>query len=169
MRRVLALALAAAIVSLGVPGASSAARRQTQVTAGQVSGAAKDRAGMPITNASVRLRNTATGQVAGVTRTAADGSYEFRRVPAGNYVVELIDENGGVAAASMSITVSPASMTVSGVVVTGASGKAGVGAMATTGLGPFFKSTAGILLLTAAGGGLAAGIIGASSDKSPSR
>jgi hypothetical protein len=169
MRRLLALALVAAMTSLGLPGVSSAARLQAPVTTGQLSGTARNQAGVPITDATVRLRNTGTGQVAGVTKTAADGGYEFTNVPAGSYVVELLDSNGGVAATSMSVSLGTGSMNVSGVALTASSGKAGVGAVASAGAGHFFKSTAGILLLAAAGGVAVAGIVGASTDKSPSR
>jgi hypothetical protein len=168
MRRVLALALVAAIASLGMPSLSFAAGARATGTTGQVSGAVRTDAGTPIANASVRLRNTGTGQVAGTTTTAANGEYSFKNVPAGNYVIELMDSQGNAVATSMPVTMET-SGTVNGVAITAPVGKAGVGAVSQPGLGHFFTSTAGILLLVGAGGGLVAGVIGATTQKSPSR
>jgi hypothetical protein len=134
--------------------------------AGQVAGTARTEVGNPIANTSVRLRNTGTGQVAGTTTTAANGEYSFKNVPEGNYVIELVDSNGTVIATSAPVALT-STESVTGVALTATAGKAGVGAVA--GSGHFFTSTAGILLLAAAGSGLVVGVIGATTQKSPSR
>jgi hypothetical protein len=166
MKRFLALALTLAMVTLGLPSVSFAAGPQTT---GQVAGTAQTGAGSPIANATVRLRNTGTGEVAGTSRTAADGAYSFGNVPAGNYVVELVDANGAVTATSMPVSLATGSMAVTGVAVTTAVGKAGVGAVAASSTGSFFTSTGGILLLAAAGGGAVAGIYAATRTTRPSQ
>jgi len=169
MRRLLALSLACAIVALGVPSVSLAAGPQVQSTGGQVAGTARSEAGSPIGNATVRLRNTATGEVASTSRTAANGEYSFGRVPAGNYVVELVDNNGVVIATSMPVSLATGSMSVTGVALTTAAGKAGIGAVGAMGPGPFFHSTGGLLLLAAAAGGGVVGILGATKTASASK
>jgi hypothetical protein len=166
MKRFLALSLACAIVLLGVPSASSAAGPQTT---GQVAGTAQTRGGNPIANGTVRLRNTGTGEVAGTSRTAANGAYSFGNVPAGNYVVELVDANGAVIATSVPVSLATGSMAVTGVALTAAVGKAGVGAVAGSSTGAFFHSTGGILLLAAAGTVAAVGIYEATKTTSPSQ
>lgn len=166
MKRFLALALTFAMVTLGLPLASFAAAPQTT---GQVAGTAQTGAGTPIANGTVRLRNTGTGEVAGTSRTAANGAYSFGNVPAGNYVVELVDANGAVTATSMPVTLATGSMAVTGVALTTAVGKAGVGAVGASSTGSFFTSKGGILLLAAAGGGAVAGIYAATKTTSASQ
>lgn len=155
------------MASLGLPGVSFAATG-SPVIAGRVSGAARTTGGNPIANATVRLRNTGTGQVAGTATTAASGDYSFKNAQAGNYVVELLGANGAVVATSVPVTLSM-SESVSGVALTPAVGAAGVGAVPEYGAGSFFKSKAGILILAGAATGVVAGIIVSRTDKSPSR
>lgn len=170
MRRLLALLLASAIVSLGLPAVSYAAGPQAQPANGQVAGTAQTGAGSPIANATVRLRNTASGDVAATAKTDAGGAYSFGRVPAGNYVAELVDGNGAVIATSMPVSLTSGSMSVTGLALTAANGKAGVGAVGTTtGVRGLFTTTGGILLVAATAGGAVAGIIGATKTTSPSR
>lgn len=168
MKRFLALALALAIVFLGVPGVSSAAGRQAS-SSSQVAGTATSQAGTPMANTTVRLRNMATGEVAATSRTSASGAYTFAKVPAGNYVVELVDNNGAVIATSAPVALATGSMSIQGVALTPAAGKAGVGAVAGTSTGHFFTSTAGIVLLVGAGAGAVAGVVVATRTTSPSR
>ncbi len=166
MKRLLALSLACAMVLLGVPGASAAAGPQTT---GQVAGTAQTTGGNPIANATVRLRNTGTGQLAGTTRTLADGTYSFGNLPAGNYVVELVDANGAVIATSAPVSLATGAMSVTGVALTAAAGKAGLGAVGATGAGHFFTSTGGIVLLAAVGAGAVVGIVEATKTTSASQ
>ena len=169
MRRFLALALAFAIVSLGVPTTAFAAAPQAKVVNGQVAGTARSAAGTPIANTTVRLRNTGNGEVVVTSKTTASGEYTFKGDPAGNYVVELVDNNGVVIATSMPVSLATGSMSVTGVALTTAAGKAGIGAVGAMGPGPFFHSTGGLLLLAAAAGGGVVGILGATKTASASR
>jgi hypothetical protein len=169
MKRLLALALVLAMVSLGVPATAFAAAPQAKMGNGQVTGAAQNEAGSPIANATVRLRNTGTGDVVATSRTAADGGYSFSNLAAGNYVVELVDSNGAVIATSVALSLTTGSMSVSGVALTAAVGKAGVGAVGATGAGHFFTSTGGILLLAAVGAGVVVAVIGATEETSASK
>ena len=167
MRRYLALVLVVAMALLGVPSVTFAGTG-SPVIAGQVSGAARTTGGSPIANATVRLRNSGTGQIAGTTTTGAGGDYSFKTAQAGNYVVELLNSTGAVIATSVPVSLSR-SESVNGVALTPASGAAGIGAVPEYGAGSFFKSKAGILLLAGAATGLVAGVIVSSTDKSPSR
>ncbi len=53
--------------------------------------------GEPLPNAEVRARNLLTGEVSGTTTTGPGGEYSFAVDP-GNYVVEILGENGLVVA-----------------------------------------------------------------------
>lgn len=168
LRRSLALALVVAIALLGVPSVTSAAGPRAQATGGQVGGAARTGTGSPIANATVRLRNTGTGQAAGTATTAVNGEFSFKNVPAGNYVVELVDNSGAVIATSAPVSLT-GSESVTGVAITATVGKAGVGAVPATGQGSFFRTSTGILILAAAGAGLGVGAWASLTQKSPSR
>lgn len=169
MKRILAFTLALAMVSLGLPSVSYAAGRQAQQVGGQVLGTARSEAGSLISNAAVRLRNTASGEVISTSRTAANGDFSFSNVPAGSYVVELLDNSGAVIATSSSVSLAAGSMGVTGVVLTASAGRAGAAVVGSTTAGHFFTSTGGIVLLAAIGGGAVAGIVLATRTTSPSR
>jgi hypothetical protein len=169
MRKFLSLALVVAIVSLGMPSVSFAAGRGAQQGNGQVMGTARSEAGSPIANATVRLRNSATGDVVATSKTTATGEFSFGNVPTGSYVVELVDGNGAVIATSAAVSLAPGATSVTGVALTAAVGKAGVGAVAATGGGHFFTSTGGIVLLAAVGAGVVAGVYFATRTTSASQ
>jgi hypothetical protein len=172
MKSILALTLALAMVSLGVPSVSFAAGRQARQGGGQLVGTARSDAGNPIANGTVRLRDTANGEVISTTRTAANGDFSFGSVPAGDYVVELVDSNGIVIATSSSVSLAAGAMSVTGVPLTVAVAKTATGsagAAGATGAGHFFTSTGGIVLLAALGGGAVAGVVAATRTTSPSK
>ncbi len=160
MKRILALALVVTLVTLGVPTSSFAGPRLNS----SVAGVAKDSAGKPLANATVRLRNVLTGQLAGTTRTSIAGSFTFENLASGNYVIETLNGAGRVMAASASVDVAPGA-TVTGVAVT-APAEAGAqgGTAAAAGGGSFFTSTTGIIVLAAIGAGVVTGIVLATGD-----
>ena len=166
MRRILALALVVALVMIGVPTASFAGPRATS----SVAGMAKDTAGRPLANTTVRLRNVMSGQLAATARTSVGGTFAFENLASGNYIVEAVNAAGRIAATSSSIDLAPG-MARTGVAVTApadmvAAGQAGAAAAAG---GSFFSSAAGIVLLTAIGAGVVAGVWLATDDDSPSK
>jgi hypothetical protein len=170
MRRILALTLALAIVSLGVPASSSAAGKQVEAKSanGRVAGVAKDSAGQPAANRSVRLRDMVTGRAVSTARTNAAGAFAFDNVPAGIYVVEVINDSGSVVALSGSQTLNAGSMLADGLVIILESEKAAAAIVAAGG-GSFFSSTTGMLILAAAGAGAVVAIVAVTHDKSPSK
>jgi len=162
MKRLLALALVVALVTLGVPTSTFAGPRVNS----SVAGIAKDMTGSPLANTTVRLRNVLTGQLAGTTRTSIAGAFLFENLKSGNYIVETLDAAGRIVAASSSVDLAPgASMTGVAVTAPAAPKKAGAAA----GGGSFFTSTTGIILLAAIGAGVVAGIVVATRDSSPSK
>ncbi|HEY3381976.1 MAG TPA: carboxypeptidase-like regulatory domain-containing protein [Vicinamibacterales bacterium] len=167
MKRVLALALVVALVSLGVPTASfAAAPRQAN---GSIAGIAKDAGGTPLGNYTVRLRNTGTGAISGTTQTSAAGEFSFASLPTGNYVVEITDSTGKIIATSSALNLG-AGATLTGVAVAAsAAGAAAAAAAVGGGAGAFFTSTAGILILVAAGAGTVAAIVATRGDSSPKK
>jgi len=158
MKRALALALVVALVGLGIPAPAFA-------SVVQVAGAVKYMSGMPAPNMAVRIRNAATGQVAGTGSTSAAGEFSFANVGPGTYVVEVIDGSGRILATSTSIGLATAATTVTGVAI--ALTESDQGTTSSGGGGNFFKSTAGILLLAGAAALVVGGIVVATNDDTP--
>jgi hypothetical protein len=74
---------------------------------GTVSGTAWYADQSPIPNALLRLRNLTTGQLALGAEADAAGRFEFDPVPAGSYVVELVDDTGRVRAVGQMFSLGP--------------------------------------------------------------
>ena len=163
MKRLLSIALIAALVTVGLPSAMFAGPRLNS----SVAGIAKDMAGKPLANTTVRLRNVVTGQLAGTARTSLSGAFTFENLASGNYIVETVDTAGRIMATSSSLDVAPGA-TLTGVAVTAPAAAKQAGAAAAGG-GSFFTSTAGIVLLAAIGAGLVTGIVLSTRDDSPSK
>jgi hypothetical protein len=164
MKRVLALALIVALVSIGMPMSSFAGPRVNS----SVAGIAKDMSGRPLANTTVRMRNVVTGQIAGTARTSLSGAFTFENLTSGNYIVETVNAAGRVVATSSSLDLAPGA-SVTGVAVTAPAEVAAAQAAAAAGGGSFFASTGGIVLLAAIGAGAVAGIYYATKDDSPSK
>jgi hypothetical protein len=155
MRRLLALALVVALISIGVPTSSFAGPRVNS----SVAGIAKDTTGRPLANTTVRMRNVMTGQIAGTARTSLSGAFTFENLTSGNYIVETVNAAGRIVATSSSLDVAPG-MAMTGVAVTAPADVAAAaqpGAAAVVGAS-FFSSGAGMLVLTAIGTGTVAGL-----------
>ena len=159
MRRVLVVALA---LSLAVPASAvfAAGAGQAPGTA-SIAGSARGAAGRAAANFTVRLRDLATGQLAGTTTTGAGGQFTFAGINPGNYVIEVVNASGEIVSTSASISVA------SGAAVTGVSVSAPAALVA--GGGSFFGSTLGLLTIAAAGAGIAGVSIAAGTPASPSR
>lgn len=63
---------------------------------GQISGTAKDEAKSPYTDYSVRVRDVQAGQIAGTSPLDNTGAFNIPNLPAANYLVELVNEDGKV-------------------------------------------------------------------------
>jgi hypothetical protein len=63
--------------------------------------------GRPVANATLRLRNAATGEIAGRTVSADAGQFTFVEAAAGTYVVECVDDLGKVLGVGNTFEVKP--------------------------------------------------------------
>ena len=135
---------------------------------GSVAGKATNAQGAALSGVKVQLRNVDTGQIAGTTQSGANGAFSFTGLGAGNYVVEIVDASGKIIGTSASMAVAAAGV-ISGVTVAASAAGALAGAAAAGGLGAFFSSTGGILLLVGVGAGVTAGVIAATNNGSPSK
>ncbi len=154
MRRSFASALIVALIALGLPAAPFAAAPQI---AGTISGFAREAGGQPAANVVVRLRNVDNGQVLGVMRTEPTGAFIFSNVPAGNYIVEIVDSANRVLAAGAPIALAQ-KMTMGGIVVTLPASAKAVAAAGAAG-GSFWSSGAGIALIASLGAETVAGVL----------
>ena len=111
IRHRMAVSVLVAAVSLLAPHAGGA---QTPVSAerqgdgmgttasssqGVINGTVITPDGAPLPNTAVRARNLLTGEISGETTTGPDGQYSFNVEP-GNYVIEILGEEGLVLAAT---------------------------------------------------------------------
>jgi len=94
----LAVALSLPLSPVGVIGAA-------QMQAASVAGTATSSSGEILVNATVQLRDLATGTVSGTTRSSSTGDFSFAAVNPGNYVVEILNAAGQVVGTSASISV----------------------------------------------------------------
>jgi hypothetical protein len=157
------IGLLALVLALGVAAAADAGQ-----ATGSIAGTVRDAQGQPLASAKLQLRNIDTGQTVATTRARADATYLFTGVVPGNYVVEIVDDSGKVLGLSSASSVA-ANGAITGLIVALSATDAAAGAAAAGGLGAFFSSTGGILLLVGIGAGVTAGVIAATNDASPSR
>jgi Carboxypeptidase regulatory-like domain len=191
MKRAISILLAVAIlVAYQLPTISAAGQNT-----GELSGTAMV-GGKPLPNVTVRLRNVDNGQVVGSMTTNERGEFRFTGLPPGNFVVEIVGENGRLVAASARIGLASGIMTASSVTVTtsaaaaaaaglgagaaaaGVAGAASVVGAATGAIGVavggaasggFFASTLGIVTLAAVVAGIGTAAVAARGDASPSQ
>jgi hypothetical protein len=143
MHRVLALAL---VVSMaGTPSVFAAGAAQAPVNS-SMSGSVKTMSGRSIANATVRLRDLETGQLAGTTTSDAAGQFSFPGLAAGSFTVEIVNASGEIIGSSAPISVEPG-QAITGVVVSTTESSKKKGA--------FFTSTAGLIAIAASGAAVA--------------
>ena len=123
-----------------------------------------------VAKATVRLRNLTTGDLSGNSVSSAAGEFSFSGLPAGSYVVEVVNAAGEIVGASAPIAVAAGAQVTGVVVAASAAAAAGVGGAATAGVASagFFTSTAGIVALAAAGAAVAGVTVAASSKTASS-
>jgi len=160
LKRIMVLAT---VLALGIAMTAFAAQGT-----GQISGTARNAQDKVLANVRVQLRNVDTGALVATTKSAADGAFEFKGLNPGNYVVEIVDDDGKIIGASTSMALAAGGI-VSGLTISASAAGALAGAAAAGGIGAFFSSTGGILLLVGIGAGVTAGVIASTSDASPSR
>jgi hypothetical protein len=155
-------------MGLSVPaGALAAARPAARQENGTVKGDVKNAQGEKLAQNKVRIRNTTNGQIAADLTTDAQGTFTGS-VPAGSYVIEIVDANGTVIGLSPAVTVVAGSTAAISVTASSVAAVAAGGA-ATGGVSVFGLGTAASIAVI--GGIATAGIITIKSvkkDASPS-
>ena len=173
MRGAVAFALVCALsVSIRVGAAPRLGGAQAQ--GASLAGTATSSTGQTVANATVQLRNLATGQLAGTTTSNAAGSFGFAGLQAGNYVVEVVNAAGQIIGTSASISVAAGAVitgvtvTASATAVAGAAGAAGAAAAAGATAGGI--STAVVITSVAVAAGVAGAVaVATNGTASPSR
>jgi hypothetical protein len=147
--------------------------------AGQIAGRASAD-GVPVRNATARLRDIESGQLVATTTSDNLGIFAFVTVPPGNYVVELACGGGALLGASAPITLVAGAMTAHGVTVDvnapAARAAAGAGTCLSSrpsGLVDLvrrpFRNPLGVAVVTAAAASGVAAIVTTKDDTSASR
>ena len=155
------IGLLALVLALGLTMAADAGQ-----ATGSIAGTVRDAQGQPLPSVKLQLRNIDTGQVVATTRAGSDAAYQFTGIVPANYVVEIVDDSGRVLGLSVASSMA-ANGAITGLIV--ALSSTGAAAAAAGGLGAFFASTGGILLLVGIGAGVTAGVIAVTNNASPSR
>ena len=127
-----------------------------------VGGTATSSTGETLVNATVQLRDLATGTVTSTTTSSSTGAFTFTAVNPGNYVVEVLNAAGQVVGTSASISVA-AGAAITGVTVT-ATAAAVAGSAAAAGTGTIVAVTS-----AAAAAGVAGIAAATGQAASPSR
>ncbi len=136
---------------------------------GRIAGTARDAQNQVLPNVKVQLRNVDTGQLVATSRAAGDGRFEFTGLNPGNYVVEIVDDDGKIIGLSPSMALAAGGV-ISGVMIGATAAGALAGAAATAaGAGAFFTTTGGILLLAGVAAGVTVAVIASTGDASPSK
>ncbi len=76
-------------------------------TAGTILGTVWDAQNRPVPDAQLRLRNLTTGKVEATTRGSSAGQFTFQNVEGGNYVLEVLNDEGRVVAIGQTFSVAP--------------------------------------------------------------
>jgi hypothetical protein len=137
-----------------------------QPNTASLSGVATDSKGQVLPQITVRLRNVDTNAIVATTISDDQGKFVFVALPAGNFVVEVVDQNQKVIAATAAIAVSSGA-TIAGINVSaGAAAIAGTAAAtaAAVGTGGIFGSTAAIVAIAAASVGVTAAVVAVGGD-----
>jgi hypothetical protein len=167
MRRVIAGGLVVAM-SLGVPVGAFAAGRSVARQDSTIKGDAKGSNGEKLAQNKVRIRNSSTGQVAADVTTDAAGNFTGA-VPAGSYIVEIVDANGTVIGVSPVLTVAAGATATISVTASAVAAVAGAGAAA-GGLSIFGLGTVtSIAIIGAAATATVFGIKAVKNDASPAK
>lgn len=167
MKRLVSLLAVMALILAGVPLPIEAAKAGQET--GRISGTATAE-GKPVPKATVRLRNTQTGQLVGTTTSDDRGNFEFTALPAGTYVVEVLSAAGAIIGTSAAVSLTAGAMVATGVTVGVSAAAVAAGAAAAAAGGGFFGTALGVTVVTAAvAGGVAAAVVAAQGEASPSR
>jgi hypothetical protein len=169
MRRILSIGLTVALAVTGLqPGLLAAGQLDQAEQTATLTGRALRTDLQAFPNATVRLRSVTTGELLRATTSSATGDYSFPAIPAGNYVVELVDSTGRIVGMTAPFRVEGATAPTMSIVATtssaamASSASAGVSLL---GLGPSVTAA----VLGAAGAAAVTAVVSTRSEASPSR
>jgi hypothetical protein len=137
MRHFVVVVLAVAVLAAPTRALAAQAARQPQAAAAEpqtvvsstvvrsdgasLSGIITTPDGEPIRGGVVRARNLLTNEIVGSTRTSDKGEYAILNLQPGNYVLELVDDDGAIIGTSAFVAATAGAL-VSGLTITAASG-----------------------------------------------
>jgi hypothetical protein len=163
MRKFLSMVVVTAVAAAGMPFSALAAGEESVAVVGSVY-----RTNMqPIAKAEVQIRDLKTGFRVSSTFSDPAGSYAFKGVRPGTYVVEIVDRTGKVIGMSAPFVLGSApSVNVSVVAVAeGAAASGGNAGFSLLGLGPVTS----LAVIGAAGAAAVTAVVATRPDASPSR
>jgi hypothetical protein len=163
MRRFLSMMVVMTVAMAGTPIGVLAAGQDTVSVVGSVY-----RTNMqPIAKAEVQIRNMKTGERVSSTFSDTSGSYAFKALRPGTYVVEVVDRSGRVIGMSAPFALGSApTVNVSVVAVAeGAAASGGHAGFSLFGLGPVTS----LAVMGAAGAAAVTAVVATRPDASPSR
>ena len=162
MRQLIAIALTSTLSLSTLPVTAVAAGAQTA----SIAGIAQNAAGLTVANATVQLRDLATGPLAGATISSSTGSFGFTGLAAGYYSIEVVNSAGQIIGTSTAIPVA-AGATITGVTVTASAAAPAAAAGGAAVAGSTHTSKLLIITTVAGAAGIAA-IVGVVKSASPS-
>jgi hypothetical protein len=163
MRKFLSMAVVMALAATSTPAVMVAAANSSI----SVVGTAYSVNMQPISNAEVQIRDLKSGSRVNTTLSDVSGSYSFKGLRPGTYVVEVVDKSGRVLGMSAPFVLGAApAVTVSVVAVGQGTATLGAGAgFSILGIGPVTS----LLVVGAAGAAAVTAAVAARPNASPSR
>jgi len=153
----------AVVVALSLPGSPLVVTGVAQSEVATLAGTATSSSGQTLVNATVQLRNLATGAVSSTTTSSSRGLFSFAAVNPGTYVVEVLNAVGQVVGTTASISVA------AGAALTGVAVSATAAAVAAGAAGVAGASTIAAVTAAAAAAGVVGVVARGQGDASPSR
>ena len=158
------------LVSIGLIAAMTMAVSSSALLAqsvGTVTGVARGNHLQSINGVNVQLRNIRTGNVVSTAVTTDEGAFTFPSLPAGDYVVEVVDAVGKVLGTGAPVSVTAGSTATTSVIAMGfgPSGASASSGFSFLGMGPVTTLT----VLGAAAAASVTAVVATRPDASPSR
>lgn len=166
MRKVVSIGLMI-VLSLGAQSSLFAQAQDAAQPLSTVTGTARGANTLALPNATVQIRSALTGDLFGSAVTNETGEYAFPNLPAGNYVVEVVDGSGKILGITTPFPVA-ANTAVSTSVTASASGAAAAsssGGFSLFGMGPVTS----MVVIGAASAASVTAVVATRSNASPSR
>jgi hypothetical protein len=163
MRKTVSIVLTMIMISAG---AESALLAAAQLPVGDLTGVARGGYMQTLGTMRVQLRNIQSGELVGATTTTEAGAFSFPGVPAGNYVVEIVDAAGKIRGVGAPVQVTAGSIASTSVIAPGiGGGAAAAGGFHLLGMGPVTSMS----VLGAAAAASVTAVVATRPNASPSR